>query len=47
MRGYKCPGSAARFCRGCDELRNYFRPATAVTSTFPLSTADCFPSTEP
>jgi hypothetical protein len=22
MRGFKCPGSAGRFCRGYDELRN-------------------------
>src|SRR2546423_1941330 len=26
MRGFKCPRSAARFCRGHDELRNYLRP---------------------
>jgi putative transposase len=26
MRGLKCPRSAARFCRGHDELRNYLRP---------------------
>jgi transposase-like protein len=26
MRGFKCPGSAARFCRGHDELRNFLRP---------------------
>jgi putative transposase len=25
MRGFKCPRSAARFCRGYDELRNFFR----------------------
>ena len=25
MRGFKCPGSAARFCRGHDELRNFLR----------------------
>ena len=28
MRGLKCPRSAARFCRGHDELRNYLRPRT-------------------
>ncbi|MBV9578266.1 MAG: DDE-type integrase/transposase/recombinase [Chloroflexi bacterium] len=28
MRGFKCPRSAARFCRGHDELRNYLRPRT-------------------
>jgi transposase-like protein len=26
MRGFKCPRSAARFCQGYDELRNYLRP---------------------
>src|SRR5579871_5866304 len=26
MRGLKCPRSAARFCRGYDELGNYLRP---------------------
>ena len=26
MRGFKCPRSAARFCRGHDELRNVLRP---------------------
>jgi transposase-like protein len=26
MRGFKCPRSAARFCRAYDELRNYVRP---------------------
>jgi putative transposase len=26
MRGFKGPGSAARFCRGHDELRNHLRP---------------------
>jgi putative transposase len=26
MRGFKCPGSAARFCRGHDELRDFLRP---------------------
>lgn len=26
MRGFKCPRSAARFCRGHDELRNHLRP---------------------
>jgi transposase-like protein len=25
MRGFKCPKSAARFCRGHDELRNHLR----------------------
>src|ERR1700676_4491291 len=26
MRGFKCPRSADRFCRGYDELRNLLRP---------------------
>ena len=26
MRGFKCPRSAARFCQGYDELRNFLRP---------------------
>ena len=26
MRSFKCPRSAARFCRGYDELRNHLRP---------------------
>jgi putative transposase len=26
MRGFKCPRSAARFCRTYDELRNFLRP---------------------
>jgi putative transposase len=25
MRGFKCPRSADRFCRGYDELRNFLR----------------------
>ena len=25
MRGFKCPRSAARFCRGHDELRHFLR----------------------
>ena len=28
MRGFKCPRSAARFCRGYDELRNFLRSRT-------------------
>ena len=28
MLGFKCPRSAARFCRAYDELRNYLRPRT-------------------
>ena len=26
MRGFKCSRSAARFCRGHDELRDFLRP---------------------
>ena len=26
MRGFECPGSAARFCRAYDELRDFLRP---------------------
>ena len=26
MRGFKCPRSAARFCRAYDELRDFLRP---------------------
>jgi putative transposase len=26
MRGFMCPRSADRFCRGYDELRNFLRP---------------------
>jgi putative transposase len=26
MRGFKCVQAAIRFCRGYDELRNFFRP---------------------
>ena len=25
MRGFKCPRSASRFCRGYDEMRNFLR----------------------
>lgn len=28
MRGFKCPRSAARFCHGYDELRNFLRPCS-------------------
>jgi transposase-like protein len=33
MRGFKCPRSAARFCRGHDELRTSSAPAPVITST--------------
>jgi putative transposase len=29
MRGFKCVRSAARFCRGYDELRNFLRPRSS------------------
>src|SRR3954452_11026140 len=32
MRGFKCVRSAARFCRGYDELRNFLRPVHPITS---------------
>src|SRR3954464_8409347 len=35
MRGFKCPRSAARFCRGHDELRNYLRPRSHRNQTVP------------
>ncbi|MBS0639617.1 MAG: IS6 family transposase [Proteobacteria bacterium] len=30
MRGFKCVRSAARFCRGYDELRNFLRPRPSL-----------------
>ncbi len=33
--GFKCPRSAARFCRAYDELRNYFRPRTRRNQRVP------------
>ena len=35
MRGFKCPRSAARFCRGHDELRNYLRPRSHRNQNVP------------
>jgi len=35
MRGFKCPRSAARFCRGHDELRNYLRPRSRRNENVP------------
>jgi putative transposase len=32
MRGFKSFGSAERFCRSYDELRNFFRPAPVTAS---------------
>ena len=38
MRGFKCPRSAARFCRAYDELRNFLRPRSRPHQHVP---ADC------
>src|SRR3954464_3264398 len=38
MRGFKCPRSAARFCRAYDELRNFLRPHSRPNQSVP---ADC------
>ena len=38
MCGFKCPRSAARFCRGHDELRNVLRPRSRHHQHVP---ADC------
>jgi transposase-like protein len=38
MRGFKCPRSAARFCRAYDELRNVLRPHSRHHQHVP---ADC------
>src|SRR5215217_3487635 len=38
MRGFKCPRSAARFCRAYDELRNFLRPHSRHNQYVP---ADC------
>src|SRR6185503_7125678 len=38
MRGFKCPRSAARFCRAYDELRNFLRPHSRHHQHVP---ADC------
>ena len=35
MRGFKCPRSAARLCRGHDELRNYLRPRSHRNQNVP------------
>src|SRR5690349_8873426 len=43
MRGFKCPRSADRLCRGYDELRNLFRSAPALINIFPPSPADSIP----
>lgn len=38
IRGFKCPRSAARFCRAYDELRNVLRPRARPHQHVP---ADC------
>ena len=37
MRGFKCPGSAARFCRGHDELRNFLRSRSCHRQHIPAA----------
>ena len=37
MRGFKCPRSAARFCRGYDELRNFLRPRSRHNQHVPAN----------
>ena len=37
MRGFKCPRSAARFCRGYDELRNHLRPRSRHNQDVPAA----------
>src|SRR6201994_4729418 len=38
MRGFKCPRSAARFCRGYDKLRNLLRPRYQMRQHVPAAT---------
>ncbi len=37
MRGFKAFGSADRFCRAFDEVRNFLRPATYINQTVSLA----------
>jgi putative transposase len=37
MRGFKCPRSAARFCRGYDELRNHLRSRSRHNQHLPAN----------
>src|SRR5689334_21435016 len=37
MRGFECPRSAARFCRGHDELRNFLRPRSRRNQHVPAA----------
>ena len=47
VRGFKCPRSAARFCRGHDELRNVLRPRSRHNQMFPPTAAECSSSAGP
>ena len=42
MRGFKCPRSAARFCRATTNSATSSASAPAITSTFPPTAADSF-----
>ena len=37
MRGFKCLGSAARFCRAYDELRSFLRPRSRYNQHVPAA----------
>jgi transposase-like protein len=37
MRGFKCPRSAARFCRAYDELRNFLHPSSRHNQYVPAA----------
>ena len=37
MRDFKALGSADRFCRAFDEVRNFLRPATYINQTVSLA----------
>ena len=37
MRGFKAFGSAHRFCRAFDEVRNFLRPATYINQNVSLA----------
>ena len=43
MRGFKCPQSAARFCRSHDELRNFLRLRSRPHRIRPAGAALCRP----
>ena len=47
MRGFKCPRSAARFCRAYDELRNFLRPRSRHNQHVPADRRDCSCSAGP